>query len=202
METAPPSAAMAACRELFRRELVRTVWDIGCGIGRWSVFLAKAGFQVRGSDFAENGIRYAANWAKEEGLDIEFACCPITKMPFPDVKFDAVVAALVLDNATREEMECAAAHIHGGLREGGRLFAVFNPHLTQEDIERLKASDNPTKGVTSVVYTDGEIRKALRDFEILEAGTYEQDTRGFLFRRLRQGMTGTGRGSTIGEIGN
>lgn len=180
--TAPPSAAMKDCCDCFRREGVRTVWDVGCGIGRWSVFLAKAGFAVKASDFAPNAIRYASRWAAEEGLKIEFACSPLTRPPFPDEHFDAILAALVLDNVGREEMDQALEHFRAGLRPDGLVFCLFNPILTQEEIRCQERAGNPTCGVTSVAYSDQEIQHAFAGFQLAASATYEQNTRGFLFR--------------------
>jgi cyclopropane fatty-acyl-phospholipid synthase-like methyltransferase len=180
--TAPPSEAMKACLACFRRHGVRTVWDVGCGIGRWSIFLAQAGFTVKGSDFAENGIRYASRWAAEEGLGIEFACAPLTRPPFPGQRFDAVVAALVLDNVSRAEMAQALQHMRSSLRANGLVFCVFNPILSREEVEKQKEAGNPTSGVTSVTYSDLDIQRAFAGFDLVSSAGYEQATRGFLFR--------------------
>ncbi len=95
--TAPPSAAMSACAAWLRELGAQSVLDLGCGVGRWTVWLRQQAFDTAGADFAPNGIRYTRAWAAEEGLAIPFVCAPATKSPFPDLRFDAVVAALVLD---------------------------------------------------------------------------------------------------------
>ena len=55
--TSPPSSAMVDCREFLLRSGATSVLDLGCGVGRWAVYLAKAGLEVSGGDFAENGLR-------------------------------------------------------------------------------------------------------------------------------------------------
>src|SRR5688500_11242931 len=44
--TAPPSAAMTACAEWLGGLGVRSVLDLGCGIGRWTVWLRQQGFDA------------------------------------------------------------------------------------------------------------------------------------------------------------
>src|SRR5688572_25281173 len=72
--TAPPSRAVVNCRDFLVGAGVRSVLDVGCGVGRWAIYLAKAGLDVSGSDFAENGLRYAAAWARDEGVSLHLAC--------------------------------------------------------------------------------------------------------------------------------
>ncbi|MFC2014869.1 class I SAM-dependent methyltransferase [Chloroflexota bacterium] len=48
------------------------VLDLGCGIGRFSLELARRGFQVTGVDRTRSYLDRARNQAGEEGLNIEF----------------------------------------------------------------------------------------------------------------------------------
>ncbi len=187
--TAPPSQAMVECREFVAREHARSVLDVGCGVGRWSIFFGKAGLTVKGSDFAENGVKYATEWAREEDVDVEFTCCPITQIPFPGEEFDAVVAAMVLDNLSREEMKLAIRCIDSSLKAGGVVFALFNPKLSEDELEKLSRTDNPTKGVTLILYDDDELREAFVGFEVMDLRRYEMGTRGLYLRKLTRQRT-------------
>lgn len=180
--TAPPSTAMEACAAWLREVDARTVLDLGCGVGRWTVWLARQGFATAGVDFAPNGITYARAWADDEGLEIPFTCAPVTERPFPDRRFDAVVAALVLDLISTAEMETALRAIRASLQPRGHLFAVFNPVDAPAPEE---AENNPTAGVTLIPYTDGEIdrRVSAAGFELRRRQDLDLDTRGFLWRR-------------------
>ena len=44
---------------------------MGCGTGRHTLYLAKQGFQVYGVDIAEEGIKIAKQWLKENNLKAE-----------------------------------------------------------------------------------------------------------------------------------
>ena len=181
--TAPPSLAMNDCRESLLSGGAESVLDIGCGVGRWAIHLAKAGLEVSGSDFAENGLAYAAAWARDEGVHLRLTCCPITELPFPGEQFDAVIAALVLDNVSRSEMKTAIGHMRASLREEGMAFCLFNPVGTRDERTEGGESTNPTSGVTHVVYDDDELRAAFAGFTILDFRRYEMGTRGLFLQR-------------------
>jgi SAM-dependent methyltransferase len=180
--TAPPSRAMVDCTAFLRGAGVRTVHDVGCGIGRWSIHLARAGFEVSASDFAERGVAYARRWAGEAGLHLRLRCCAIKDDAFPGESFDAVVAALVLDNVTREEMSEAMLRIRGSLKPSGVSFCLFNPDLSCAD-EDGESESNPTAGITRVAYTDEELRTVFPGFSVLDVRRYEAGTRGVYLRR-------------------
>jgi len=184
--TAPASRAMVECTDFLLAAGARSVLDLGCAIGRWSVHLARAGMQVSGVDFSPNAVRHARRWSEAERLDIRFACGSVTDEAFPGERFDAVVAALVLDNMTRAAMRDATARMRTSLRPGGVAFCLFNPVAMCAD---SADEDNPTAGLTHIVYTDHELTSAFTGFDVLRRGVYEAGTRGLYLRRRSQTPT-------------
>lgn len=180
--TAPPSTAMETCAAWLRERGAHTILDLGCGVGRWTVWLKRQGFESTGVDFAPNGIAQARAWAAAEHLDIPFAVAPVTQRSFPDRRFDAVVATLVLDLISTAELGMALQVIRTSLQPRGYLFAVFNPVDPPAPEE---AENNPTAGVTLIPYTDDEInhRVSAAGFELLRRRDLDLGTRGFLWQR-------------------
>lgn len=181
--TAPPSKAMEACLDFFLKKGVESVWDVGCGPGRWSMFLARSGIRVNGSDFSPKAIRIARGWAQDEDLPAEFSCCALTAAPFMGEKFQGVVAALILDNVSREEMRTGIRLICESLVDEGYVFALFNPFMTEEMKSAQIECENPTAGITQISYTDGEIISAFAGFEVLRKESFEAGMRGFFLKR-------------------
>jgi SAM-dependent methyltransferase len=176
--TAPPSQALLECTDYLKSGGTRSVLDLGCGIGRWSVHFARAGMVVSGIDYASNAVELARRWSEAEGLGIRFACREVTDEAFPGETFDAAVAALVLDNMAREEMREAIGRMRAALRPGGLAFCLFNPIAVCADDE----ADNPTAGLTRVVYRDAELDEAFSGFEVVDRRVYEAGTRGIYLR--------------------
>jgi SAM-dependent methyltransferase len=176
--TAPPSRAQLECTDYLKSGGIRSVLDLGCGIGRWSVHFARAGLDVSGIDYASNAVELARRWADAEGLGIRFACRAVTDEAFPGETFDGAVAALVLDNIAREDMREAIRRMRAALRPGGLAFCLFNPIAVCADDD----TDNPTTGLTRVVYRDAELVEAFHGFEVLDRRVYEAGTRGIYLR--------------------
>lgn len=183
-KTAEATKDMKDCLQFFEMHNVKSVLDVGCGIGIWAMFLSKAGFEVKGYDFSSNAIKFASRWAAEDSVQIEYKCCPITGNPFPREKFDGVIAAKVLDNISKDELEIAIAKIFKCLKDKGLLFCLFNPYMTPEEIKEKEKSDNPTKGITLTIYTDVELRNLFPRFKLLDFKVYEYGFRGLFLKKF------------------
>jgi cyclopropane fatty-acyl-phospholipid synthase-like methyltransferase len=66
------------------------VADFGCGPGLYAQRLARTGARVTGIDFSVNSLRYAAEQASAEGLDIEFIQADYLEYE-SDQRFDLIV---------------------------------------------------------------------------------------------------------------
>jgi len=77
----------------------KTILDIGCGSGRVSFLLNKAGGKITGIDYSNNMIALAKKYQTKFDVNsnIEFRCCDFMK-EFPDQpKFDISIALGVFD---------------------------------------------------------------------------------------------------------
>ncbi len=182
-KTLNPMPSMIACASFLKKEGVKTVLDLGCGPGIWSIFLTKSGFSVKGTDFSDPVIRYANKWALEENLNIDFAVAPITKRVFESTIFDAVVASLILDNVSRDEMKEVIRSLNLLLRPSGCVFALFNPLMTPEIEAAMRTGNNPTKDITSISYTDEELKSAFPDFELIDFKKFDRGERALFLKR-------------------
>jgi len=75
----------------------KRVLDLGCGIGRLSVWMAPKAQHVTGIDISEEMIRVAQNAAVSRGLhNVTFQLYDGTTVPFDDASFDVVICVGVL----------------------------------------------------------------------------------------------------------
>ncbi len=68
--------------------------DVGCGTGHWARFFAKRGFRVTGIDISPSMVRLAR--AKAISCT-SFIVADAHRLPFPDRRFDVVVAITTLE---------------------------------------------------------------------------------------------------------
>lgn len=66
------------------------VLDIGCGIGRNSLYLASKGFEVCGIDISKTSIEWGKQIAKEKSIKVEFLCQSIFDNTQESESFDFV----------------------------------------------------------------------------------------------------------------
>ncbi len=69
MTSTPPPTSSVFGALVCRLIAPAKVFEIGCGYGDNSIWLAKQGFEVTAIDLSEEAIRYAIDNAKKEGVD-------------------------------------------------------------------------------------------------------------------------------------
>lgn len=68
------------------------ILDLGCGAGRTTINLYKAGYKnITGLDLSTNLIDYANNYIKENNLNINLVVGDATKLNYEDNSFDIVI---------------------------------------------------------------------------------------------------------------
>ncbi len=132
----PPGVAFAAyaASDPLLAPVARHVGDVagkrvieyGCGLGRLTILLARAGAQVTAFDLSERSVHAARAWVEEEGLAdrVTFVVCAGEELPFDDVSFDVAIGKAVLHHL---EPRPAARELARVLRPGGR--AAFSEPL-------------------------------------------------------------------------
>ena len=59
-----PQEDMRKVIRLLKKQGVKRVLDLGCGTGRHTIMLAKAGFDVYGTDVSKEGLKLTRKWLK------------------------------------------------------------------------------------------------------------------------------------------
>src|SRR3989344_9181944 len=67
------------------------ILDLACGYGRFTIPLARAGYNIEGLDLSPNLLKKAKNDARKEKLKIKFIEGDMTKLPYADGTFDTVI---------------------------------------------------------------------------------------------------------------
>jgi tellurite methyltransferase len=102
-----------------RQDGAETALDLGCGIGRHSLALARLGFVTTAFDASLAGLEYTRQAAEEEGLALIFERGNMTELPFPDGSFDYVLALNVIYHGDENVVRAALSEIRRVLKPGG-----------------------------------------------------------------------------------
>jgi len=120
----------------------KAVLDIGCGDGRFTSALVKAGAaRVAGIDISERALRFARALVPEG----EFLLANGRTLDFPDGAFDAVTSLEVIEHIPPDAMPGLIAEIARVLKPGGRLcLSTREPkhyrHWTPDALDELFAN--------------------------------------------------------------
>jgi 2-polyprenyl-3-methyl-5-hydroxy-6-metoxy-1,4-benzoquinol methylase len=97
----------------------RTLLDLGCNWGRWTIAAARAGYHPTGIDRGKKALRAARRVAEQLGVEAEYVLGDVRDLPFPDSSFDAVFSYSVLQHLAKDDVRTVVAEIRRVLRPGG-----------------------------------------------------------------------------------
>lgn len=102
-----------------------TALDLGCGVGRHAIALARAGFRVDALDGSPAGLDHGASTAREAGLTIGWHLGGMLALPFPDQSYEVVISWNVIYHGTGDEMRQTMVEIARVLKPGGRVLLTL-----------------------------------------------------------------------------
>jgi len=111
--------------------------DLGCGLGRHSIYMAQKGFDVTAVDLSEYGVDHLKEWAEREHLTIKTNVCDMLHLPFEDNSFDCIIAYNVIYHTDTKGFIAALAKINRVLRSNGEFFIT----LISKDTWSYKRAD-------------------------------------------------------------
>ncbi len=102
-----------------------SVLDLGAGVGRHALALARQGFAVAALDAAPEGIAEINRIATAEGLTIDTRIGLMTDLPFEDGQFDHVLSWNVIYHGDEDVLRETIAEIARVLKPGGTFLGTM-----------------------------------------------------------------------------
>lgn len=120
-----PEIEAAYLAESWESKGFKNFLDLGCGLGRHSIYLAQKGFEVNAIDLSEYGVNHLKEWAKREQLDITAGVGDMLNLPFDDDFFDCIIAFNVIYHTDTEGFLKSLNEIKRVLKKDGELFLTL-----------------------------------------------------------------------------
>jgi 2-polyprenyl-3-methyl-5-hydroxy-6-metoxy-1,4-benzoquinol methylase len=114
-----PEPFVAETVPLLKKRGVRTVLDLGCGVGRHALLLAQEGFTVHAVDASPTAVDYVARQAGERRLDIRMNMSEMTDIPYENETFDYLLTWNVIYHGDLPVVLRSLSEILRVLKPGG-----------------------------------------------------------------------------------
>jgi SAM-dependent methyltransferase/uncharacterized protein YbaR (Trm112 family) len=154
----------------------KTLLDIGCNWGRWSIAATRAGYDVIGIDPSYEAIVAARRIARQLGASPQYAVADARRLPFPDDAFDTVFSYGVLQHFSKSDVARAVDEIARVLKPNGVSWVQMPNAYGARNVYQLARRRFREGDAFEVRYwTPGELKRTFA-----RIGPTELTTDGFL----------------------
>jgi SAM-dependent methyltransferase len=153
------------------------VLDLGCGLGRHTVYFAALGYEVIAYDITEEAVKRTKQLLEKEQLSAKVKQGQMTNIPESNESFDLVLAYNVIYHAYKKDVIQTISEIYRLLKPGGLFFGTIltkNPEKPFYDSsviideQTIIKQEEPEKGVPHFFSYPKDILDFFADFEIKE----------------------------------
>lgn len=122
----PEPAVQALFNEHFGEQAQQatvTVADVGCGVGRHSLFYARQGAQVIACDGSSEGLDFGRQQALREGINdrLNWQQTAFDHIPCPDQHCDLILAWNVIYHGSHDDLLRCLHEMHRAIKPGGLI---------------------------------------------------------------------------------
>lgn len=99
-----------------------SILDLGCGLGRHSVFFAEKGFDITSVDLSADAVHATREAMQEKQLVFSGCVADMVKLPFENDTFDRVFSYHVISHQDTPGVQKVIDEITRVLKPGGKVF--------------------------------------------------------------------------------
>ena len=152
---------------------IKKVLDIGCGNGKYLLFLKNIGFKTDGIDSSPTAIEMTKEILKD---DSNIQCVDMYEYDLPKAQYDLIISIAAIHHGLKKQVEDIIKRIYNSLLPDGSFFITLpdnegSAHWTMmqkhEEIEpgtRVPLS-GPEKGLPHSSFTKKEIEGMFSEFK-------------------------------------
>ena len=155
----------------------KKVLDLGCGVGRNSVFLSQMGFEVDAFDLSPTAIEELNSKIMKLNLKINTKIGDMLELPYANENFDSILAFHTIYHTDMQGLQNVIGEMKRVLVDGGEIFFTLNSKMSP-------SFKNPTHKIIdehTIIKTEGlekdiphtfvdyeDIKMMLRGFQIIK----------------------------------
>lgn len=152
-----------------------TFLDLGCGLGRHSLFMAESGFAVYAFDSSRYVIDIVKEKAYQKNLDVKLCVGDISSIPYENESIDCMLAIGVLSNNDKEGITRILREMHRVLKPGGETYFNIISKVSDYDSNEELLNGNNFYNIT-----ESDFEYLFKDFEIISIRHVEEITDSFM----------------------
>lgn len=159
------------------------ILDVGCGIGRNSIFMANEGFDVYGIDISKEALNIAKKKAKEKKLSINYIYSNFSDLSFENNSFDAVVDIQSIQHNRINEIKKIFSEVFRVLKKGGKFFSLSvskedhairkGEEIEENTLKNIREGTFEGVGITHF-FTIKELYRMLNNFNKINIESYKR----------------------------
>ncbi len=147
-----PAKSCAYLSERWKSFGKKKILDLGCGLGRNSVYFAKKGFDVTALDISEYAISYTKKQAELNHVDIHTVLGNFLELDMEENTFDCIICYNVVFQQNTEQFKQLIDKIKKVLKKDGELYITL---ISKDTLEYVTAkNENRQDGNTIINYDE------------------------------------------------
>ena len=159
----------------WKKENKNKILDLGCGLGRNSLYFYEQGFNVTAVDGSPSAIEKFEAICKQKDYKIDIKLCDMHSLLFENSTFDAVFSFHVIYHTDSKGIKKVISEIDRVLKPGGELLVTLNSKNNTSYLKNLNykidentiiKQDGIEKGLPHYFVNEQEAKSLLSNFEI------------------------------------